>query len=89
MVCCAGDKRWVFYASFHGSLSAITEYPIGFGAMKWEIEGMKLTKEPTPYVVFCELVRMIGKERFMADAPEPKYEVVSEPVAVVLHLSAK
>ena len=88
LVCYSNGKRAVFYSSFHAAPGDVT-VPVQFSALKWEIEALALADPPQPRVVFFEVVRRIGPDRFVPEKPAPKYEIISEPTATILTMSGK
>ncbi len=88
MVCAAGKNQLSFYCSFHGK-PGNANWTLEFKPLKWEIAQLGITKDPQPHVVFFEVVRRIGDDRFTPETAAPVYEVISEPQPMVLMLSSE
>jgi hypothetical protein len=84
MVCYIGQSRVCFFGSFHVNMLGNGEQLFQFGALPDEIADLKVTAQPAPRIVFFEIVRRTVRKK-----GEPVDEILSEPVAVILNMSAK
>jgi hypothetical protein len=86
MVVVVPGGRVVIFATFH-SMAITGTYPVGFGTWNWQRSALKLTKEPTPRLVFFEVVRQVGPEKTLEEQEAPTYQVISQPVPMILNMA--